>query len=200
MTELLAQPALVLNSGWTPLATTSVRTALTMLYRGHARAVCPDTYEAHDFDSWADLAAAEHEPVVRTARFSIRVPEVVQLVFFNKVPPRRVAFTRKNLYRRDKYTCQYCGATPGSSELSIDHIVPRSRGGRTTWLNCVIACVSCNRRKGNQSVKGARMALRRSVREPRLTGLIEIPVGARRRTWEQFVSEAYWNTELRDDA
>ena len=76
--------------------------------------------------------------------------------------------------------------------------MPRSRGGRTTWLNCVIACVQCNRRKGSKLAKQAGMALRVTPREPRLAGLLELPIGQRKRSWEQFVSDAYWNTELSD--
>ncbi len=192
---------LVLNRSWAAVSTTSVRNALGLLYRDVARAVCPDTYVPHDFDSWAELSrarppdpgAAEY---VTTVSLRIRVPEVVVLRNYNGFPRRAVAFSRRNLYRRDDFTCQYCGAQPGTELLSIDHIVPRSRGGLSTWENCVLACLDCNKRKANRSLSEAGLHLRRKPLRPKGGPAFEVSLGTRRRSWDRFVSETYWNIEL----
>jgi 5-methylcytosine-specific restriction endonuclease McrA len=198
MQSVLDQRALVLNRSWVAIDTTTVRRALVWIYRGIARAVNPDTYESHDFDAWADLSVARDQPFIRTIKLNIRVPEVILLQMYNEVPRKEVVFSRRNLYKRDHYTCQYCGARPGSEELSIDHVLPRARGGRSTWTNCVLACVDCNKRKANRTPEEARMRLHCDPVRPPWTPLISARVGTRRASWERFLSEKYWNAELID--
>lgn len=195
--EVLSQQALVLNRGWTAIATTSVRHALRLVFKGSAKAVLPDSYEMHGFESWADLAVEPDEPCIRTVTLQIKVPEVIVLTRYAGLPDKSVTFTRRNLYRRDQNTCQYCGARPGTSELSIDHVLPCSRGGLSTWENCVLACMRCNRKKGNRLPEEAGLHLARKPFRPRWTPMLEISVGRRRQSWDRFVSERYWNVELR---
>lgn len=196
--SVLSQRTLVLNRSWMAVTTTTVRRALSLVYQEAARFICPDSYETHDFDSWAELAVARDEPCIRTVSRQFRVPEVIVLTIYDGMPKRRVAFSRRNLYRRDGFSCQYCGAQPGSEELTIDHVVPRSQGGRTTWANCVLACVRCNMRKANRSLVQAGLRLRHVPKEPRWSWDVEISVGVRRASWEHFLSDRYWNTELID--
>lgn len=196
--HVLSQPALVLNRSWYAIATTPVRHALRLLFTGAANAIRPETYEAHAFESWADLAVGPDEPCIRTVRLRMRVPEVIALTRYDGIPKQAVVFTRRNLYKRDANTCQYCGARPGTSELSIDHVVPTSRGGRNTWENCVLACMRCNRRKGDHTPSEAGMRLLQQPRRPRWTPTLEIPIGRVHQSWEKFVSERYWNVKLRD--
>lgn len=194
--SVLSDQTLVLNKSWAAIATTSVREALSMLFSGTARAVEPETYQIHGFDSWASLAVDPGEPCVRTVSLEVRVPEVIVLSQFNGMPRPRAAFSRRNLFRRDRNRCQYCGVRPGTDELTIDHVFPRSRGGASSWENCVLACVPCNRRKANRTPEEARMSLRVRPREPEWTPIMEVPVGRLRQTWRAFVSDAYWNAEL----
>ncbi len=194
--QVLDRRALVLNTGWTAIATVPVRSALQLLVRGAARVVRPETDETHDFHSWADLAVAPSAPCIRSIRLSIRVPEVIVLTGFNGFPRGSVTFSRRQLYRRDHFTCQYCGARPGSPELSIDHIVPRSRGGKATWVNCVLACVRCNRRKADRTPQEAGLTLRSRPVEPRWTPTLEIPISTRCVSWQRYLSERYWDTPL----
>jgi 5-methylcytosine-specific restriction endonuclease McrA len=103
--------------------------------------------------------------------------------------------SRREVFLRDRYTCQYCGQRPGSDFLTIDHIIPRSQGGESSWLNCVLACVKCNHRKANRTPDQAGMPLSHQPIRPRWT-----PVYAARKvrveSWSKFISEAYWDTEL----
>lgn len=189
---------LVLNKAWAAISTTPVRNALSLLYRGSARAICPDTFTAHDFEAWADLSRTRDAggEFVSTVAIRIRVPEVILLRFYSGFPRKGVAFSRRNLYRRDGFTCQYCGSQPGTELLSIDHVVPRSRGGRSTWENCVLSCLECNKRKASRSLGEAGLSLLRSPYRPQGGPAFEISLGTRRQSWERFVSERYWNVEL----
>lgn len=195
----LSEPALVLNRSWVAISTTTVRKAVSLVYRGMARIIQPETYEVHDFDSWADLGAPPEGAAIHTVRLSIRVPEVILLTHHDRAPRRSVPFSRRNLYRRDAFSCQYCGKRHPTQNLSIDHVIPRSRGGRTTWENCVIACIACNVRKGNRLLAEAGMKLINPPQRPGWSPCLSVTVARRRASWERFVSEQYWNVALEED-
>ncbi len=194
--SVLAQPTLVLNRSWVAIDTTTVLGAMRLLFKGTAVAVQPESYETHEFESWADLAVAPHEPHIRTPRLRIRVPEIIALTGYDKVPRRAVPFTRRNLFDRDRRACQYCGRRPGTAELTIDHVLPRSRGGLSTWTNCVLACVACNRRKADRTPAEANMRLLAEPRAPRWRPTLDVPLGRVRQSWQKFVSDRYWNVAL----
>lgn len=196
--QVLNDPTLILNRSWIALTTTSVRNALSLVYRGVARVIEPDTYQTYDFDSWAELAIRAGEPRIRTVRLEIPVPEVILLTHHDKMPRRHVPFSRRNLYRRDKGRCQYCGKRVPTQELSIDHVVPRSHGGRTAWENCVLACIPCNVRKGNRPPRQAGMTLQVRPGRPGWSPCIQVSLRRRRASWERFVSDQYWNATLVD--
>ncbi|MFK7741557.1 MAG: HNH endonuclease [Planctomycetota bacterium] len=194
--HVLSQPTLVLNRSWVAIDTTSAGEAIRLLFKGAAKVVRPETYEAHEFDTWTDLAVAPDEPCIRTPTLRIRIPEVITLTNYDKVPQRSVAFTRRHLFERDRRTCQYCGKRPGTAELTIDHVVPRSHGGKSTWQNCVLACIACNRRKADRTPSEAHMRLRREAKAPRWRPTINVPFARMRQSWQQFVSDRYWNVPL----
>ena len=195
---VLQERTLVLNRSWMAITTTTVRHALSLVYQDTARIICPDTYQAHDFDSWTSLSVARDEPCVRTVALRMRIPEIIVLGMYDGLPSRTVAFSRRNLYRRDHQTCQYCGQRPGTEELSIDHVVPRSKGGRSSWENCVLACVECNKKKAHRTLRQASMKLLRLPKAPRWSWDVEVAVGRRRASWDSFISDRYWNTVLED--
>jgi 5-methylcytosine-specific restriction endonuclease McrA len=195
-TVVLNDSTLVLNRNWVPVNITTVLNALCKMYDGSARAVKPEDYSVHDFDSWSQLRVADGERCIRTATLSIPVPDVIVLAKYGEVPDRKVAFSRANLHKRDKHTCQYCGKRPGSAELTIDHVMPRSRGGTSTWINCVVACVKCNFKKANRTPSEAGMALRVKPVKPDWSPRLVIARVPYKASWEKFASDAYWNVEL----
>src|SRR5207249_540702 len=139
--RLLSSGVLVLNRSFLPVHITTVRRAFVLLYQGIAKAV--DTqYELFDFDSWAEMAVEAHkdEAIGLVGRL-IKVPRVILLTEYDRLPRRRVRFSRHNIYLRDRNTCQYCGAEFPKYDLNLDHVVPRSQGGRTTWENVVCSCI-----------------------------------------------------------
>lgn len=198
MEAVLDQRTLVLNRSWVAIDTTTVRKALVWMYRGLARAIAPESFETHDFASWTDLSVNHGEPCIHTINLQIRVPEIIILALYNEVPKKEVVFSRRNIYKRDRFTCQYCGEQPGSEELTIDHILPRAKGGKSSWENCVLACVECNRAKANRTPAEAGMLLKKPAVRPPWTPFISLKLGTRRASWERFVSERYWDIELEE--
>lgn len=198
---MLNTAVLVLNRNYQPIHVTNVKRAFSLLYQGYARAV-DDQFRVYDFEDWAALSAATHD-TLGTPRQAIRVPRVLVLTAFEKLPTMRVRFSRLNIYVRDQDTCQYCGRQLKRSELNLDHVVPRSQGGRTCWENIVCSCIACNLRKGGRTPAQAGMTLRAQPVRPRWTLLFRGPRKWQTyREWLPFVSPAdasYWNVELQDD-
>jgi 5-methylcytosine-specific restriction endonuclease McrA len=196
---VLNQSVLVLNRNWIAVHVCNVRRALVLLYQDMARVVT-ESYETLDFNSWRDVSrfAAETD-VVHTPNFPLLAPEVIKLVHYNHFPPLHVKFSRRNIFLRDRNRCQYCGARPSRENLTIDHVVPRSRGGHTTWENVVLACSTCNARKGNRLLANCGMTLMRKPRKPHwLMGARGDFTIANRPLWQRFIDEAYWNVALED--
>lgn len=192
---VLQRPTLVLNRQWMPVNIAPVARALTLLWNEAALVVDPDDFRLYNWADWAKLAPKEGEPCIRSVSFRLRVPEVLALTKHDKPRSNSVTFCRRNVFKRDHTTCQYCGCQPGSEELTIDHVLPRSQNGRTTWENCVLACVSCNARKANRTPDQAGMKLRRPPFRPTwkpLYGLNTVKVAS----WSRFLSEAYWTVTL----
>jgi 5-methylcytosine-specific restriction endonuclease McrA len=165
-TDILSRPTLVLNRSWQPIHVTTVVRGLVMLWNESAKVVDPDEYRLYTWADWMELPVIDGSPCIRTARARIRVPEVVALQHFDRLPMAAVAFSRRNVAKRDHYTCQYCGAQPGVADLTIDHVVPRAQGGQSTWTNCVAACVDCNAGKADRTPDQAGMRLRKVPARP----------------------------------
>jgi 5-methylcytosine-specific restriction endonuclease McrA len=198
---MINSSVLVLNRYYQPVHVTSVRRAFTLLYLGVAKAI-DSQYRLYEFADWAALSAANHEAITTVNR-QIRVPRVVVLFAYEYLPKGRVRFSRLNIYARDHDTCQYCGKTLPRADLNLDHVLPRSQGGKTSWENVVCSCVPCNLRKGGRTPEQARMHLLKKPVRPRWTPLFR---GAAKRVtyreWLPFLTLAdasYWNVELLDE-
>lgn len=163
----LESSVLVLNRLWQAVNVIRGRRALALVYVGRGKAV-GDDFALYTWDHWrrnefTDSKAAE---LVRTSSGPVRVPRVIQVLEYDRVPRPRVKFTRSNVYLRDRHRCQYCGARRSASDLTLDHVLPRSRGGATTWSNIVVSCFGCNSRKADRMPDEAGMPLLRQPRAP----------------------------------
>jgi 5-methylcytosine-specific restriction endonuclease McrA len=187
--QMLNSSVLVLNRSYLPVHVTSVRRAFSLLYQRAARAV-DEAYQTFDFDEWGRLSTCGVE-AVGTSGGAIRVPRVIALLHFDRVPMRHVRYSRINVFARDKFTCQYCGVRPHRSELNLDHVIPRSMGGRTSWENVVCSCIECNRRKGGRTPEQARLRLLRRPTRPRFSPLANLVMtSACHEQWHPFLRGA----------
>ena len=197
--SLLNSKVLVLNRSYFPVHVTSVRRAFSLLYQGIAKAVDAQ-YRTFDYESWSALSTSVHNETIGLIGRAIRVPRVILLVSYDRVPRRRVRFSRFNVFARDKNTCQYCGRRFARNELNLDHVVPRSRNGESTWENIVCSCFVCNRIKGGRRPEEAGMHLIKKPVQPEWTPFMLETFSLRRyQDWVPFLNEvdaAYWNTEL----
>ncbi len=199
--SVLSTKVLVLNRSFAPIHVTSVRRAFTLLYQGVAHAVDTE-YRTFDFDSWADLSISVHDESIGLVQRAIRVPRVILLLAYDRLPRRNVRFSRYNIYARDRNTCQYCGRAFPRNELNLDHVIPRSQGGLSRWDNVVCSCHPCNRRKGGRTPEQASMRLLHRPRVPEWTPFMLENFSVRRyHEWVPFLSAvdaSYWNAELRE--
>ncbi len=196
---MLSSGVLVLNRSFMPVHITTVRRALSLLYQGMAKAV-NDQYELFNFDDWSEISPKDGEPVIGLVNSSIRVPRVILLTTYNRIPKRNVRFSRINIFLRDRDTCQYCGHVFSRKDLNLDHIEPRSRGGTSTWENVVCSCLECNRKKGGRNPEQAKMKLIKKPVRPRWTPNFGFKFDpANYREWIpflNFIDASYWNAEL----
>jgi 5-methylcytosine-specific restriction endonuclease McrA len=193
------RPALVLNRNWQPVNVATVARALVLLWNESARVVDPADYQLYTWADWTRLAPRADEPVIRTIRQRLRVPEVIALTAYDRLPTAAVTFSRRNIFKRDHFTCQYCAVQPGPEELTIDHVLPRSQGGKSTWENVVCCCLDCNVRKGGRTPDQARMKLAAPPKKPRRSPIITMKLtNARYASWKEFLDQAYWSVELKE--
>ena len=195
---------LVLNQNFKFLDITDVTRAIGLLCKGYA-SVVTENYETFPFDDWVTYSSGfpyEETECIRSINFHIRIPKVIK--FNYKVRGRKdleVRFNRKNIYIRDNYTCQYCGYKPtwnNRNVLNIDHVMPKSRGGTTSWDNVVVSCISCNSKKGCKTPKEANMLLKSAPKKPTWAVKYSIFSGikSKYKEWKNFLDVAYYNITL----
>jgi 5-methylcytosine-specific restriction endonuclease McrA len=198
---LSSRGVLLLNRLWQPVHICGVRRALALLYKGAGQVVFGEngTFATYDFGRWMGIKWTEGDGAacVRTVSLRIRIPEIVLLHHYDKTPQREVKLTRKNVYLRDKNTCQYCGRSFKESELNLDHVLPRRLGGTTTWTNIVCSCVECNLRKGEKTVEASGMGLVRTPKKPRWSPFNHIAFKRNNcRSWDHFLTPAGWKVQI----
>jgi 5-methylcytosine-specific restriction endonuclease McrA len=202
---------LVLNKFYQAIRVVNVRRAFSLLCRELAEVVHIEADETgenrwqnHNFESWQELSALkkEFEPDqydwIHTVRFQIAVPRIIRLLGYDKLPRQDVKFNRRNIYARDSNRCQYCGKKFPTTELSLDHVVPKSQNGKTTWENIVCCCVKCNVKKGGRTPEQAHLHLIVKPVKPKRSPVINIRLADERYwSWKQFLDNAYWTVELK---
>src|SRR5438067_4690490 len=206
LTPALEASVLVLNKMFMAVHVISVRRAFCLLFKELAEVVSLEDgqFATYDFETWRELSEyrrhnfrQEEDDWVRTVSTEIQVPRVIRLLSYDKLPKQTVKFNRRNIFARDHNQCQYCGRKYPTSELSLDHVVPRSQGGQSTWENIVCACINCNVKKGGRTPKQAHMTLVRKPEKPKRSPLLNLKLTqAKYRSWQSFLDTAYWSVEL----
>jgi len=197
---------LVLNKLYMAIRVISARRAFSLLLRDLAEVIHVEDgkYLSYDYETWAEISELQRqfEPEmhdwVRTVHFDIAAPKVIRLFGYDRMPQQRVKLNRRNLFARDRNCCQYCARSFPTSELSIDHVIPRAQGGVDSWENLVCACVRCNARKGGRTPGQAGMSLANRPTRPRRNPLISVRLGQEKyASWKAFLDNAYWSVELK---
>jgi 5-methylcytosine-specific restriction endonuclease McrA len=197
MADPLSQRVLVLNRLWQAVNIVGVRRAFALLIQDHAQVIDPSdgTYQILSADEWIALSVekppADDKRCIHTVHMSLRIPSVLLLRYFDRVPTKEVKFNRFNIFERDNYRCQYCGNTFHPRQLNLDHVIPRVQGGKTSWENVVTSCIRCNTRKGNRLPHQAGMRLMRKPARPKWRPFINSVLdeeSAIEREWEHFLA------------
>jgi 5-methylcytosine-specific restriction endonuclease McrA len=197
---------LVLNKHYMAIRIVGARRAFSLLFRDLAEVVSveQDSYSNYDFQSWCEASEFKRnfEPDGHdwgsTVNFHVAVPRIIRLLFYDRLPRNEVKLNRRNIFARDRNRCQYCGKKYPTSELSLDHVIPRSMGGKSVWTNMVCACTDCNVKKGGRTPKQAQLTLIQKPIRPKRNPLVHVHLGHQRyRSWKQFLDHAYWSVELK---
>ncbi len=206
----LESSVLVLNKFFVAMNIVTAKRAITLLYKNSAEVVSVDDgkFSSYNMETWQDVSLLksqlglpeEDDGVgwINTVSINIQVPRIIRLMFYENRPMWGVKFNRRNIFARDGNRCQYCGKKHPTPELSLDHVVPRARGGETTWTNIVCACTECNKQKGGRTPQEARLRLIRKPFVPRTSPVITLKLSSDKySSWKQFIDHAYWSVPLK---
>lgn len=202
---------LVLNRFYQAIRIVNVRRAFTLLCKDLAEVIHIEAaadggqqWLNLDFLSWREMSELkrEFEPHafdwIHTVKLPLAVPRIIRLLGYDKLPRQDVKFNRRNIFARDSNRCQYCGKKFHTSELSLDHVIPRSQQGKTSWDNIVCCCIKCNVKKGGRTPVQAHMKLLSKPVKPKRSPVINMRLTDHRyASWKQFLDEAYWTVELK---
>ena len=172
----------MLNRLYMAVHIVNVRRAFCLLFREIAEVIHLEEgqFANYSFQTWQEISELRadykqpHDDWIRAVGFEIQVPRVIRLLIYDRLPKQHLHLNRRNVLARDEHTCQYCGRHYPTHQLSLDHIVPRSRGGETTWENVVCACLGCNIQKGGRTPHEARMKLVRHPARPKRNPLLAL--------------------------
>jgi 5-methylcytosine-specific restriction endonuclease McrA len=187
----ISLPTLVLNKSWSPVSICTAKKAIAKTMLDLARILDPETYILYNFENWMELPVRENDKFIRTSKNKIRVPEIIVLSEYERFPQREVKLTRRNLLIRDNYTCQYTGKRISMDNGTIDHVIPRSRGGTSTWENLVMSCLEVNSKKADRTPDEAGLKLLKKPEKPKWSPIYarfarlasaNVPI-----SWHQFV-------------
>jgi 5-methylcytosine-specific restriction endonuclease McrA len=194
MEGILARQVLVLNRCWQAVNVVGMKRAFSLLIQGHADVIHQEEgdFQLYDFNQWLDSSEYCEDNTrdyLHTVSHFIRLPKVIILKFFDRLPIKEVKFHRKNIFERDSFRCQYCGKAFKESELNLDHVIPRHHGGRTSWENVVASCINCNSRKADRLPHEAGMHLIRKPLKPKWRPFVAVAENKHRhRSWDYFLN------------
>lgn len=160
---------LILNKHWIPINTTTARHSFSLMYSDHAKGIMveEDKVVPLEWNEWVGLKVNENDRKVKTVKGFVKIPTVIVLNHYDKIPRQTIKFTQKNLWERDNFTCQYTGKKITKLTGNIDHVIPKSQGGKTSWENCVLAHKEINARKADKTPEQAGLKLIKKPSAPR---------------------------------
>lgn len=191
--SVLDSPVLVLDKQYRPVKIVTAKEAISALFSEEEKALVLDSmYMTYTIDEWIEyckMAGSSENVVVRSSKIRFIVPEVIVLPKYVKKSThgKRLRYSRVSIFRRDNFTCQYCGQEKKRPELTVDHIIPKCKGGKSTWLNITTACRDCNWRKADRTPEEAKMPLLSVPRIPSWKDSVDLPPGMRRDSWDNFL-------------
>lgn len=192
---------LVLNKNWQPVKVISVWDAICKVYQEKAKFL--DEYRnMHTWDSWINTigswtdAEREAKDVIHATSFAMPKPTVIVLTNYSGYVIKKPKMSRRNIYVRDDFTCQYCGKKHEAKYLNIDHVKPKAQGGRTEWTNVVVSCIKCNSHKGARTPAEAGMKLLKSPKIPKWSDIHVEVLKKNYRHWKDLLGDMYWSVEL----
>jgi 5-methylcytosine-specific restriction endonuclease McrA len=198
------QDVLVLNRSFMAIHVIDWRKAITLLVSEKADVIDED-YRKYSFLDWKELSSMMNDSpsgFVRSPSCKIAIPEVIILKTFDRLPSSDVKFTRRNIYKHYNLQCCYCGKKFDTKELNLDHVMPKSRGGKTNWENIVLSCIPCNTNKDDRTPKEAHLHMHYKPTKPTwhhsFSGRIS-SLAHNRITWEKFINSIYWHGEIEED-
>jgi 5-methylcytosine-specific restriction endonuclease McrA len=157
---------LVLNKSFVAIHIVEWKKAMSLIIQGAARPLDRD-FVSYEFEDWLVFSDLNKDyPIVATVSREIAIPEIIVLRKYDRLPTRDVKYSRQTLFERDNHLCAYCGNTFDKKHLTIDHVIPRSQGGKTTWANTVSACFTCNNTKADKTPEQAKMPLKFKAKKP----------------------------------
>ena len=201
MTTTLNRPTLVLNKNWVPIKVESLKESIKKIFKGTARFMDDETFGIHTWESWVDNFSIDldDDPIdfgyefLRGSSLMVRIPDVIVLSQYDKIPRTKIRLSRKNLLIRDRFKCKYCGLKLTSKTVTTDHVFPKSRGGKTEWTNVVCSCLRCNTRKGSKTIKEANLKLLSKPKAPNWSPLFSYITDNIPKSWEKFINTSEWN-------
>jgi 5-methylcytosine-specific restriction endonuclease McrA len=203
--DALASSVLVLNRLYMAVHVVGVRRAFSLLCREMAEIVHQEDgrFANYDFEAWraycddrVDIKQPQ-EDWIRSVNFEIQAPRVIRLLRYDRIPSRALRLNRHTVFARDEHRCQYCGHRFSTSQLSLDHVTPKSRGGNTTWENVVCCCIDCNIRKGGRTPSEAHMKLVAKPIRPKRSPLITLKLrNPKYECWRTWVEGAFCDVRV----
>ena len=178
--------SLILNKNWVAIAAFPIKKSIILLYQNRALVVCPKSYRTFNFSEWVQESINNNcNEGIKTTSCIISKPEIILLKPYGGMPYNKVPFTRKNIFMRDNYTCQYCLKQLPRNKLTIDHVIPRSKNGTNSFENCVTSCLKCNNKKSDKLLREVNLFLKKKPIRPKwhpAIGLENLPD-----SWNSFI-------------
>lgn len=165
MNKILKKEVLILNKSWAPIRIQTVLDAFNLVYRKRASIIDVKNYNVYGWEEWAKQEILKDEECIKTSRFSFKIPKVIVLTYFNQIPKYKVNLNKKAIFERDNFECQYSGKKVSLKSGNLDHIIPKSKGGKRTWDNIVCCDAKINSFKDNRTPDEAGLRLRKKPKK-----------------------------------